>query len=123
MNPVLNYTKKNLFKAKAYPCIWLVSFIMSFIYLSLKNQTTVHPLIMMVYFLVMFILVGVGNIYINKLRILVNFLSLILIYACILLSNNVDTAWIGIGIVFFLYLQLVTNFGIMYFERNYLRID
>lgn len=79
---------------------------------------------MMGYFLVFFIIVGVVGIYINKIRVLLNLISLILIYGCILLINNVNTAsWIGLAIVGLLFIQLITNFIIMHFERNNLRID
>lgn len=79
---------------------------------------------MMAYFLITFIIIGVAGIYINKLRILLNIISLIFIYGCVLLINNVaESAWIGLVIVSLLYLQLISNFALMYFERNNLRVD
>jgi hypothetical protein len=124
INPVLSYFKKNLFKPKLYAVLWLCSIAISFIYLSIKNMTKVNPLLMMGYFLLLFVIVGVAGIYINKIRVILNLISLILIYGCILLINNVTTAsWTGLVIVGFLYIQLITNFAIMHFERNNMRID
>lgn len=124
INPVLSYFKKNLFKPKIYAVSWLCSIVISFIYLSIKNTTKVNPLLMIGYFLVLFVIVGVAGIYINKIRVLLNLISLVLIYGCILLINNVNTAsWIGLVIVGLLYLQLITNLVIMHFERNNMRID
>lgn len=97
---------------------------MSFIYLGIKNRTEVNPLLMMAYFLLMFIVVGVGSIYINKVRPLLNIVSLCLIYGCILLINNVSNAsWIGMLIVGLMFVQLIFNFVMMHFERNKLKVD
>ena len=96
----------------------------SFIYLAIQNKTKINPLFMMGYFLVTFIIIGVAGVYINKLRILLNIISLIFIYGCVLLINNIsESAWIGLVIVSLLYLQLISNFALMYFERNNLRVD
>lgn len=79
---------------------------------------------MVAYFLVIFIIIGVAGIYINKLRILLNLISLTFIYGCILLINNVtESAWIGMVIVSLLYLQLLCNFALMHYERNNLKVD
>jgi hypothetical protein len=79
---------------------------------------------MLVYFLALFVAVGLAGIYINKVRVLVNLISLMLIYACILLINYVSEAsWIGMVIVALMFLQLLVNFLIMHLERNNLRVD
>lgn len=124
MNPTLHNFKKNLFKPKVYVLSWLCSLVMSFIYLGIKNTTKVNPLLMMGYFLGLFVVVGVAGIYINKIRVLLNLVSLIFVYGCILLINNVTNAsWIGLVIVVLLFIQLITNFAIMHFERHNLRMD
>lgn len=79
---------------------------------------------MMVYFLLMFIVVGVAKIYINKLRVLINLISLIAIYGCILLINFVtEASWIGMVIVGLMLMQLLANFLLMHLEKNNMRID
>ena len=120
----LEYTKKNLFKPKGYALLWFLSLLASFIYLAIQNKTKINPLFMMAYFLISFIIIGIAGVYINKLRILLNIISLIFIYGCVLLINNVsESAWIGLVIVSLLYLQLICNFSLMHFERNNLRVD
>ena len=116
MNSTLENTKKNLFKPKGYVALWFFSLLISFIYLAIQNKTRINPLLRIGYFLLMFIIIGVGGIYINKLRILLNLISLGFIYGCILLINNVsESAWIGLVIVALLFLQMVGNFVLMYF--------
>lgn len=89
---------------------------MSFIYLVLQKYTQVNPLFMIAYFLLLMVLFGVGNVFINKVRNLLNLISLILIYSCYLLINQVSTAtWAGFVVISLLFIQLITNFIIMYF--------
>ena len=112
----LEYTKKNLFKHKPYPVLWLCTLVICFIYLSIKNTTKINPMLMQGWLLVMFLVLGVGGIYINKMRYLLNLITLAFIYGLILLINNVEeSAWIGMVIVGLLFTGLVTNFVIMHF--------
>ena len=55
---------------------------MSFIYLVLQKYTQINPLFLIGYFLVLMVLFGVTNVFINKVRNLLNLISLILIYSC-----------------------------------------
>jgi hypothetical protein len=124
MNPTLDYTRKNLFKPRISSVLWLTSLIACFIYLAIKKATQVNPMLMEGYFLLVFIIIGAGNVFINKLRALLNLISLAFIYGCILLINNAsESGWIGMVIVMLLFLQLFANFAIMHFERNNLRVD
>ena len=71
------------------------------------------------YCVLMVLWMGLCRIFINKTRHLLNLLSLILIYVCILLINNVrNAAWTGLGVLGLLYLQLFLNFAFLYCERN-----
>jgi hypothetical protein len=120
----LEYTKKNLFRPKAYPVLWLSSLIVSFIYLAIKNTTKVNPMLVEGYLLILFLVLGVGGVYINKMRYLLNLITLAFIYGLILLINNVEeSAWIVMVIVGLLFIGLIANFVIMHFERNNLRVD
>lgn len=79
---------------------------------------------MIAYFLVMMVVFGVGNVFINKVRNLLNLINLLLIYCCYLLINQVSSAtWTGFVVLALLFIQLITNFIVMYFEKNNLRID
>ena len=81
-------------------------------------------MLMLIYFLVLFLIIGIGNIYINKLRCMLNLVSLGFIYGCILLINNVEeSAWIGMVIVVAMFVQMIGNFCMMHFERNNLKVD
>jgi hypothetical protein len=76
------------------------------------------------YFLVMMVVFGIGNVFINKVRNLLNLINLLLIYCCYLLINQVSTAtWTGFVVISLLFIQLITNFVIMYFEKGNLRVD
>jgi hypothetical protein len=97
---------------------------MSFIYLVLEKYTQINPLFAIGYYLVLMVLFGVTNVFINKVRNLLNLISLILIYSCYLLINQISTAtWTGFVVISLLYVQLITNFVIMFFEKTNLRID
>lgn len=97
---------------------------MSFIYLILQKYTQINPLFLIGYFLVLMVLFGVTNVFINKVRNLLNLISLILIYSCYLLINQISTAtWTGFVVISLLFIQLITNFIIMFFEKTNLRID
>jgi len=97
---------------------------MSFIYLVLQKYTQINPLFLIGYFLVLMVLFGVTNVFINKVRNLLNLISLILIYSCYLLINQISTAtWTGFVVISLLFIQLITNFIIMFFEKANLRID
>ena len=116
MNSALENTKKNLFKQKIYPVYMLLSVLMSFIYLVLQRYTEINSLFMIGYFLVMMVVFGIGNVFINKVRNLVNLINLLLIYCCYLLINQVSTAtWTGFAVISLLFIQLITNFVIIYF--------
>lgn len=94
----------------------LFSIILSFIYLILQKYTQINPLLCIGYFLVLMVSFGVGNIFINKVRNLLNLISLILIYSSYLLINQVSNAtWTGFVVIALLFVQLITNFIIMYF--------
>ena len=57
-------------------------------------------------------------------RYLLNLITLAFIYGLILLINNVEeSAWIGMVIVALLFVGLISNFVIMHFERNNMRVD
>ena len=97
---------------------------MSFIYLVLQKYTQINPLFLIGYFLVLMVLFGVTNVFINKVRNLLNLISLVLIYSCYLLINQISTAtWTGFVVISLLFIQLITNFIIMFFEKANLRID
>jgi hypothetical protein len=97
---------------------------MSFIYLVLQKYTQINPLFLIGYFLVLMVLFGVTNVFINKVRNLLNLICLILIYSCYLLINQISTAtWTGFVVISLLFIQLITNFIIMFFEKANLRID
>jgi hypothetical protein len=97
---------------------------MSFIYLVLQKYTQINPLFLIGYFLVLMVLFGVTNVFINKVRNFLNLISLILIYSCYLLINQISTAtWTGFVVISLLFIQLITNFIIMFFEKANLRID
>jgi len=71
---------------------------------------------MIAFFLVMMVVFGVGNVFINKVRNLLNLINLLLIYCCYLLINQISTAtWTGFVVIALLFVQLATNFVIMYF--------
>ena len=113
---ILEYTKKNLFKHKPYPVLWLCTLVISFIYLSIKNTTKINPMLMEGWFLVLFLVLGVGGIYINKMRYLLNLITLTVIYGLILLINNVEeSTWIGMVVVGLLFTGLVINFVFIHF--------
>jgi hypothetical protein len=79
---------------------------------------------MIIYFLLLLVAFGVGSVFINKIRNLLNLVSLCLIYGCYLLINYVPSAnWAGFVIICLLYLQMVANFVIMHFESKNLRVD
>lgn len=124
LTPTLEYTKKNLFKPRLFSISWLVSLLVCFVYLSIKKKTEANPLLMIIYFLLMFVVVGVAGIYINKIRVLLNFISLMLIYGCVLLVNYVtEASWIGMVIVALMFVQLLVNFLLMHLEKNNLKVD
>ena len=124
MNPILEYTKKNLFKQRAYPVYLLSTTALSFVYLALQNYTQISPALMIVYFLVLTLIFGFGSIFINKVRNILNLLSLTLVYICYLLINFVSSAtWAGFIVIALMYVQLITNFALMHYERKNLKMD
>lgn len=69
--------------------------------------------------LFIFIFVGFKNFYINKIRNMMNLISLILIYGCYVLIANVPAAdWSGFAILALMYIQIFFNFIFIYLEGN-----
>lgn len=79
---------------------------------------------MIAVFIITFIIFAFANIFINKMRYMLNLVSLVFVYGCILLINTVNSAdWGGIIILALIYIQLIVNFLFLYYERSKAKID
>lgn len=115
----MEVTKKNLFRPKVLPIYWLSVITLSIAYVAIREKTMIGALIMMGSFLLMFILFGFVNLFINKIRYMLNLISLIFVYGCVLLVNTVTSAdWAGILLLGIMFLQLGINILFLYFERT-----
>jgi len=115
----MEITKKNMYKPKSVPIYILSLLILSFIYLAVKGKTILNSLIMIGSFFVLFIVFAFTNIFMNKVRYMLNLVSLIFIYACVLLINTVPNAdWAGFVLLVLMYLQIFVNFIFLYLERS-----
>ena len=105
------------------PVYYLCSMVFSVIYLCVRTTSYVHPLIMISYFGFTLLVIAVTTIFINKIRYLLNLISLIFLYGLQLLNNSVEGAnWVGAAFMALLYIQMIANIFIMWLERRNFRL-
>jgi len=115
INPKMEITKNNTLKHKIIPFYFLTVLILSFIYIAIKGKTKINALFMIGSLFTLLIAFSFTNFFINKMRYLLNFVSLILIYTCVLLINTVSSAdWAGFLLLGLMYFQIILNFIFLY---------
>ena len=80
-------TKINLFKPKLFAMTFFLLYAVLVLYMWATTRTHLNSVIVIGYCVGMVLVMGLCRIFINKMRHMLNLLSLILVYVCILLIN------------------------------------